>query len=113
LAVSKDEVLIKFLEIMSSNDRHVPTQAEIEAQIFVLLAMRRNGATICPSEVARALDNANWRELMPQIRKVAQGLAKDDRLQVTRGGVLVDALSLGGPIRIGRVPTRLTALPRD
>jgi len=85
-----------------------PTQADIEAQIFALLALRMDGATICPSEVARALfsDPAKWREWMPQIRKVAQSLADNDRLQVTRGGVSVDALSPGGPIRLGRVPTR-------
>lgn len=80
------------------------TEGMVEAKIFGLLATRRQGATICPSEVARALitDGGLWRELMPKVRQVAQGLAQADRLTVTRAGVQVDATSLGGPIRLGR-----------
>lgn len=80
------------------------TDAEIEAQIFGLLALRRDGATICPSEVARALvpEEARWRALMPQVRQVAQRLAVAHRLSVTRGGVSVDATMPGGPVRFGR-----------
>lgn len=77
---------------------------EVEGQIFALLALRKPGATICPSEVARALagDPGAWRERMPGIRRVAQRLADGGRLRVTRGGVEVDAASPGGPIRLGR-----------
>ncbi|WP_200932603.1 DUF3253 domain-containing protein [Pseudorhodoferax sp. Leaf267] len=80
------------------------TPAAIEAQIFALLATRRDGATICPSEVARALvpPGGPWRALMPQVRQVAQSLAAHQRLRVTRRGVPVDATSPGGPIRLGR-----------
>lgn len=80
------------------------TNADLEDRIFALLAARRAGATICPSEVARALtpDESGWRELMPRVREVAQGLARNHRLIVTRGGVEVDATSRGGPIRLGR-----------
>ncbi len=83
------------------------TDAAIEHGIFDLLAARRPGATVCPSEVARALepDGARWRALMPQVRQVAQQLALQGRLRVTRGGVPVDATDAGGPIRLGLVPT--------
>jgi hypothetical protein len=82
------------------------TPASIEHKIFELLATRQPGATICPSEVARALtadapDGGPWRELMPQIRQVAQQLVERQRLSVTRGGTPVDATSSGGPIRLG------------
>lgn len=78
------------------------TDADVEEQIFALLAQRQGGATICPSEVARALgDGSNWRGLMPQVRQVAQALARRQRLRVTRGGVPVDATAPGGPIRLG------------
>ena len=79
------------------------TEADIEAEIFRLLAMRQNGATICPSEVARSLldEDARWRDGMGVVRQVANRLAQDDRLQVTRKGVQVDATSPGGPIRLG------------
>lgn len=80
------------------------TDDAIEATIFGLLTARREGATICPSEVARALvaDDAGWRALMPQVRQVAQALAQQRRLDVTRRGTQVDATSRGGPIRLGR-----------
>lgn len=83
------------------------TPAAIEGKIFELLGARQPGATICPSEVARALTadepgGGPWRELMPQIREVARQLAEQQRLRVTRGGAPVDATRPGGPIRLGR-----------
>jgi hypothetical protein len=78
---------------------------DITATIFSLLDARRAGATICPSDVARALsptDEAAWRSMMPAVREVAARLASADRLRVTRGGVVVDAQATGGPIRLGR-----------
>ena len=79
------------------------TKAAIEEKIFGLLATRHEGATICPSEVARALvsDGAPWRQLMPQVRQAAQELARNNRLTVTRRGARVEATSPGGPIRLG------------
>ena len=93
---------------MSSNDFDRVTAAAIEGKIFELLANRRAGATICPSEVARGLlsNHGPWRELMPQVRQVAQALAKTNRLTVTRGGMTVDATSPGGPIRLGHKISR-------
>lgn len=83
------------------------TPAAVEDTIFALLANRQPGATICPSEVARALvlEGGEWRGLMPQIRQVAQALVQDRRLRVTRGGVPVDATAPGGPIRLGHPHT--------
>jgi len=79
------------------------TDADVEAQIFALLARRKPHTTICPSEVARALacEGGAWRQYMPHVRQVAQALAHQQRLRVTRGGVLVDATAPGGPIRLG------------
>ncbi|WP_311221916.1 MULTISPECIES: DUF3253 domain-containing protein [unclassified Acidovorax] len=80
------------------------SEAMIEVRIFFLLATRQEGATICPSEVARSLAGADgpWRDLMPQIRDVAGGLVKEHRLSVTRRGEPVDSNEPGGPIRLGR-----------
>ena len=79
------------------------TDADVEAQIFALLAQRKPHTTICPSEVARALasEGGAWRQHMPHVRQVAQALAQQHRLRVTRGGVPVDAIASGGPIRLG------------
>lgn len=35
------------------------TDADVEAQIFALLAQRKPHTTICPSEVARALERVD------------------------------------------------------
>ena len=79
------------------------TNEAIEETIFGLLATRHAGATICPSELARALvpDGAGWRKLMPQVRQTAQELAQNHRLEVTRRGARVDGTSRGGPVRLG------------
>ena len=77
---------------------------EIAAAIESMVAARAEGATVCPSEVARALAGADgpWRALMPAVRAAAAGLVRAGRLSVTRGGLEVDALLPGGPIRLGR-----------
>jgi hypothetical protein len=80
------------------------TDADIEERIFALLSVRRPGATICPSEVARSLapDGGAWRKSMPRVRQIAQALVQQRRLRVTRDGVAVaDATAPGGPIRLG------------
>jgi hypothetical protein len=76
----------------------------IVATIFALLDTRAAQATICPSDAARALaaDEAAWRALMPEVRRVAAALADAGRLRATARGVDVDALAAKGPIRLGR-----------
>jgi hypothetical protein len=89
----------------TSPSAHPPDveDATVAAAIFCLLAMRASDATICPSEVARALTDgsADWRRLMPRIREVSRDLAQRGLLEVTRHGAGVDATSRGGPIRLG------------
>jgi Protein of unknown function (DUF3253) len=76
----------------------------IAAVIFELLDARAAGATICPSDAARALerDEFAWRASMPEVRRVAAGLAQAGLLRVTAHGEDVDALQARGPIRLGR-----------
>ena len=80
-----------------------PDDARIEDTILALLGRRDTDATLCPSEVARALvqDEAGWRALMPRVRDVAAALARDDRVRLTRGGVQLTPDDPGpGPLRI-------------
>lgn len=93
-----------------------PSDESIEAALWSLLDQRATGATVCPSEVARALTRRGaasdagarseaWRALMPQVREVAQRLSAEGVLRVTRQGVdVIDATAPGGPIRLGRPP---------
>ncbi|MEO9102893.1 MAG: DUF3253 domain-containing protein [Burkholderiaceae bacterium] len=83
------------------------TDAAIADKVFELLEKRRPEATVCPSEVARALlppdDAQSWRAAMPAVRRVAARLAAAGRLRVTQRGVPVaHAENAGGPIRLGR-----------
>lgn len=76
---------------------------ELEATILRLLAERRAGATICPSDAARAVggdDEAAWRALMEPARAAARRLQADGRVTITQGGRPVDPSTAKGPIRI-------------
>ena len=77
--------------------------AAIETTTLALLAARRPGATICPSEVARALAPDDWRPLMPRVREVAGVLARAGRVAITQRGVALDPdAEPRGAIRIAR-----------
>lgn len=78
------------------------TDEDVAATILALLDARRPGATICPSEAARALAPDDWRPLMDRVRAVAAGMADDGVLDVTQRGERVDARSARGPIRLRR-----------
>lgn len=100
-----------------SADRHrispvTPVDTALETVILQLLEARADGATICPSEAARAvaasatasvLAGEDWRELMEPARAAAWRLVALGQVEVTQGGrVLPDPASLKGPIRIRR-----------
>lgn len=80
-----------------------PDLRTIEGKILDLLSRRKQGATICPSEVARALAS-NWRPLMDTVRAAAADMVDRGLVRITQRGqdVLPGAR---GPIRI--------ALPRE
>jgi hypothetical protein len=73
-----------------------PSDADIAQVIRALLLRRGPGKTICPSEAARTL-SADWRSLMPEVRRVAAGL-KD--VEITQKGVVVVLPEARGPIRL-------------
>jgi hypothetical protein len=78
---------------------------DIAAWIVDLLSRRSPEASICPSDVARALadDEAAWRALMPSVRDVAAGLARRGVVIVTQGESTLDPADIGhGPIRLRR-----------
>lgn len=87
------------------------TELELERAILDLLEQRAVGATICPSEAARAVHAARrsgetdegWRVLMEPARRAAGRLVTEGRVEVTRRGEVVDPESARGPIRIRRV----------
>jgi hypothetical protein len=76
----------------------------LAAAIRTLLRHRRPDATICPSDVARVVGGAGWRDLMDAARAVATELAGAKVLTVRQGGAEVDPATATGPIRLARGP---------
>ncbi len=73
------------------------------ASIRELLAQRAAGATICPSEAARAVGGDEWRDLMQPARDAARHLVDAGEVEVTQRGEVVDVTTARGPVRIRRV----------
>jgi len=74
--------------------------AALEAKILELLGQRAQGATICPSDAARAVDPNDWRDLMEPARRAARRLVAAGTVDITQGGKVIDASTARGPIRI-------------
>jgi hypothetical protein len=80
---------------------------DIAQEIVRQLSQRAADSSICPSEVARALqgDEAAWRALMPKVRDVAAAMRDEGHLRITRGDVDVTRNELHrGAIRLKRGP---------
>ena len=78
------------------------TDESLERAILTLIAARPPGATICPSEAARAVGGDQWRSLMPPVREAAGRLVARGDIVVTQGGQVVDGSTAKGPIRLRR-----------
>lgn len=74
--------------------------ATIATALRELAARRGPGRTFCPSEAARALA-AEWRPLLPEVRRVAADLQRRGDLQAYQRGRPVDPASARGAIRLG------------
>lgn len=70
------------------------------AAALSLLARRAPDATICPSEVARAIA-PDWRGAMPAVHAEIDGLVRDGLVRLSWKGRLLATRS--GPYRIGRL----------
>lgn len=77
--------------------------AAIETAIFDLLAKVAPGKSVSPEEVARAVDPEGWRRLLGQVRATAVGLARTDRLVITRHNKPADPDRFKGVYRL-RLP---------
>jgi hypothetical protein len=72
---------------------------DVRAATLSLLAHRAPDATICPSEVARAIA-PDWRDGMPAVHAAIDGLVRDGLVQLSWKGRPLSTRS--GPYRIGR-----------
>lgn len=84
-------------------ESNTPGKAEIREAIVTLATERGAGKTICPSEVARHVagaDEKNWRPLMPSIRTLATELVAQGKVDIKKGGKVVDPQKFEGIYRI-------------
>jgi len=80
-----------------------------ELSQLILQHVRQRGAekSVCPSEVARAIDPQNWRSHMDSVRLVARQLAVQGKIRITQGDQQLDPTrDWLGPIRL-RLPQGL------
>ncbi|MEM9696862.1 MAG: DUF2256 and DUF3253 domain-containing protein [Myxococcota bacterium] len=81
-----------------------PIDEALEEGIRTLLAARGSGKTICPSEVARTVAEAegheDWRGWMERTRQAARRLVAAGELEITQKGHVVDPSTARGAIRL-------------
>ena len=75
------------------------------AAILALLAARRPDRTICPSEAARAIGGAAWRDAMPASHAAARSLVEEGLVELRQGGEPREPGTIIGAYRIARAPT--------
>lgn len=83
----------------------------IQRTILQLLTERAATSTVCPSEVARALDPEDWRPLMEPVRAAARLLVARGDLEILQRGKRVNPSSVVGPIRL-RLSRKRVIAPR-
>lgn len=84
-----------------------PSAAQAEERIAATmraLTRKRADSSICPSDVARAVGGEEWRDRMPDVRRVAADLASREVVVVTQKGERVSIADARGPVRIRRGP---------
>lgn len=78
-----------------------PTTDRLRAAILALAGHRGPDSSICPSDAARAVGAADWRDLTEQSRTIALDLARGGDVEITQRGDVVDPeRPPRGPIRI-------------
>ncbi len=93
---------VKYCSDACRRARPGPTDTALEQSVLTLLDARARGATICPSEAARAVGGEDWRTLMEPARAAARRLVARGLVEITQGGRVVDGSTARGPIRIRR-----------
>lgn len=84
----------------------------VETAIFDLLAKVAPGKSVSPEEVARAVDAEGWRRLLGHVRATAVGLARQNRLVITRHNKPADPDDFKGVYRL-RLPQAGDAGPGE
>lgn len=79
----------------------------VEETLLSMLADLPPGKSLSPDQVAKAIDAEGWRRVLPQVRALAVGLARQGKLVILRHNKPADPNSFKGVYRL-RFP-----LPED
>ncbi|MDG4666706.1 DUF3253 domain-containing protein [Mycobacterium sp. 236(2023)] len=78
-----------------------PVRKRLRASICALAEHRGVASSTCPSDAARAVGGAQWRELMDEARELARELAASGVVDIMQRGKVIDPQAQWrGPIRI-------------
>ncbi|HXC94524.1 MAG TPA: DUF3253 domain-containing protein [Edaphobacter sp.] len=107
---SRDWDILKFCSDACSGYRSGEKDAALEAAVLQLLAERKPGTTICPSEAAKLVagdprnkshgSRRDWEALMEPARGAARRLVSQNKIIITQHGRPVDPATAKGPIRL-------------
>ena len=73
--------------------------SDIRKVILKLADERGTEGTFGPSDIARAVDQKNWKIIMDQVRLVALSLIREGKIIATQSGKIVDVDQSKGPWR--------------
>ncbi len=91
---------VRYCSDLCRREKPGDLDARLEQAILGVLASRDRGATICPSEAARAVEPDDWKPLMERTRRAARRLVRQGSLVITKGGQEVSPDDARGPIRL-------------
>ncbi|CAL4868031.1 MULTISPECIES: DUF3253 domain-containing protein [Asticcacaulis] len=77
----------------------------IEETLLGLLSQVRDGESISPNDVAKAVNAEQWRRELPKVRGVIIGLARQGKLEVLRKGKPIEPEGFKGVYRV-RLPQK-------
>ena len=75
-------------------------KASIRQAVLSAATERGPEKTTCPSEIARTIFPADWRDHMAEVKNAAIALQKAGKVQITQRGSPIDVDNIKGPIRI-------------
>lgn len=95
---------VQYCSAACRRQRLTDTDRALEEVILQLLSTRKLGATICPSEAARAVGSEQtWRDRMEPARRAARRLVDRGEVEITQRGRVVEPSTARGPIRIRKL----------
>lgn len=81
-----------------------PSNEDVRNEVLRLLMLLKAGESICPTEAARAF-GPRWRQYLPMVREVVTDMVRDELIEVTQNGVVIDVEerdleTIRGPVRL-------------